>query len=131
MHCTFSVSLYHKLAFKLPVCHIHEIVESVVDAEIAFVRATLPTPIKGMNTELMLTYVRFIADQCWSSLVSLRSMMTRTHFSPGWREFLSKAKPIFECHVSEYAKARVGADPLQHHLFDTEADFGADVCVCK
>lgn len=63
LHTDFAVLLYSKLENKLPADVIYEIVSSAVTIEEKFITESLPCRLIGMNHELMIQYIRFVADR--------------------------------------------------------------------
>lgn len=63
MHQEFACALYNKLKFKLSTDVVHSIVKGAVEAEAHFITQALPCSLIGMNAELMVQYIRFVADR--------------------------------------------------------------------
>ena len=63
LHTEFAVALYHTLQNKLENNTIHEIIQSAVEKEIAFICDALPCSLIGMNSRDMTTYIQFVADR--------------------------------------------------------------------
>lgn len=69
MHTDFAILLYRKyIRNKLPTSQIHLMFREAIDVELTFVEAALPTPLKGINRDLMGQYVKFVADALLTDL---------------------------------------------------------------
>lgn len=62
MHQEFACALYNKLKYKLSTDVVHSIVREAVDAESHFITEALPCSLIGMNSGLMIEYIRYVAD---------------------------------------------------------------------
>ena len=110
MHQDFAVMLYNDYIadkFKLSQEHIFEIVRGAVEVEVAFNVAALPTPLVGMNVDLMDRYIKYIADRLLMQLGCDKQYNTENPFQ--WMEKISlQGKTnFFEKRVGEYQKAGV------------------------
>jgi ribonucleoside-diphosphate reductase subunit M2 len=120
LHCEFAILLYSKLQKKIDKARINEIIKEAVDIEIEFICEALPCKLIGMNSELMIQYIKFVADRLavqlgykkiydvgnpfpWMVLISLES---KTNF--------------FEKRTDAYALATKEKDD---HVFDLKEDF--------
>ncbi len=64
MHCDFACLIYNKhLKHKLPNDRVKKIITDAVEIEKEFVTDSLPVKLIGMNAELMLQYIEFVADR--------------------------------------------------------------------
>ena len=105
MHCAFGVALYQRVVDKLTTERVHRIFDSAVRAEVEFIAAALPEPIRGMYAELMGTYVHFVADRWLIDLGYDKLYKAKNPFL--WMEAISLQgkSNFFERPVSEYAKS--------------------------
>jgi ribonucleotide reductase beta subunit family protein with ferritin-like domain len=103
LHRDFAVALYKECP-KLPRKRILEIVESAVEAEMIFVKHSLPVNLKGINFDMMSTYVKFVADHLLNALGYNKLYKTRNPFP--WMNMISlEGKTnFFEKRVSEYSR---------------------------
>jgi len=62
LHCEFACCLYNMLTVKLPQNEVYEILEDAVSIEEKFITESLPCRLMGMNSDLMIEYIRFTAD---------------------------------------------------------------------
>jgi ribonucleoside-diphosphate reductase subunit M2 len=63
LHCEFAVLLYSKLLKKMDKNRIYEIVKEAVEIESEFISDALPCRLIGMNSEMMIQYIKFVADR--------------------------------------------------------------------
>jgi ribonucleoside-diphosphate reductase subunit M2 len=63
LHCEFAVLLYSKLVKKIDKTRIHDIIKEAVEIESEFICDALPCRLIGMNSELMIQYIQFVADR--------------------------------------------------------------------
>jgi ribonucleotide reductase beta subunit family protein with ferritin-like domain len=62
LHWTHNVMLYNKLEERLSVELVHATFKKAVDIEEVFVRESIPVALIGMNADLMIQYVKSVAD---------------------------------------------------------------------
>ena len=121
MHCNFACLLYKKLVNKLPQEQVYKIICDAVEIESEFVRSSLPVELIGMNSTLMIQYIKFCADRL---LVDLNCSKVYNTVNPfDWMEMISLdgKSNFFEKNVSEYAKSGVGNDVTQQKIaFDED-----------
>ena len=63
LHCEFAILLYSKLQKKIEKNRINEIIKEAVDIETEFICEALPCKLIGMNSEMMIQYIKFVADR--------------------------------------------------------------------
>lgn len=117
MHCDFAICLYKKLTEQLSEDMIHTIISEAVDIESSFISESLPVHLIGMNNELMIQYIKFVADKL---LIDFGCRKLYNVVNPfDWMEMISlQGKTnFFEKRVSEYRKAK------HDHSFKTDEDF--------
>lgn len=108
MHCEFAALLYSKLEHKVSQELINEMIMEAVEAEIKFITESLPVALIGMNSTLMIQYIKFVADR---TLDMLGYQKIYNEINPfDWMEMISlEGKTnFFEKRVAEYAKASHG-----------------------
>ncbi|KAL5701692.1 ribonucleoside-diphosphate reductase [Ranunculus cassubicifolius] len=126
LHCDFACLLYSLLKNQLSWQRVHQIVHEAVEIEIEFVCDALPCALIGMNSDLMIQYIKFVADRLLVSLGCERKYKVENPFD--WMEFISlQGKTnFFERRVGEYQKASVMSS-LQNDggnfVFKTDEDF--------
>ena len=122
LHTDFACLLYRHIERKLPESRVQAIVQSAVDIETNFLCNSLPVDLIGLNSRLMATYIRFIADRL---LVELGCAKLYNAENPlDFMESISlegKAN-FFERRVSDYQKSGVLAKPSER-TFTLDCDF--------
>lgn len=105
LHTEFAVLLYHKLVNKLSTQQIHELIKESVEIEKDFIVSALPCRLIGMNSELMSTYIEYIADRLCVQLGYPPVYNSTNPFD--FMELISVESKtnFFEKRVSEYALA--------------------------
>ena len=63
LHVAHAVMLYGKLQNKLSDKDFNEIMKEAVDIEIEFITLAIPCRMIGMNSTLMISYIKFVADR--------------------------------------------------------------------
>jgi len=110
LHCEFAVLLYSKLNKKIDKTRIYEIIKEAVEIETEFICDALPCRLIGMNSELMIQYIKFVADRL---IVQLGYKKIYNEINPfSWMELISleSKSNMFERQVSEYSLANKAAD---------------------
>lgn len=107
LHTDFAVLLYtRKLTAeeKLPEQTIHEMMESAMVCERQFIEESISTALVGMNRQLMIQYVEYVADRLLQSLGYNKLYNSENPFD--WMNMISVdgRTNFFERNVSEYQK---------------------------
>ena len=63
MHTDLACMVYRKLNNKISEKKVHDIIKGAVELEIEFTTVSLPCRLIGMNSDLMIQYIKFIADR--------------------------------------------------------------------
>ncbi len=108
MHTDFAVSLYHMLNNKLSEKQIYRLIGEALEIEKEFIIEALPCSLIGMNSDLMIQYLEFVADRLITQLGYEKMYGTENPFE--FMELISlrpKAN-FFENRVGEYRKADEG-----------------------
>jgi len=129
LHAEFACLLYGMLQHKLPEDIVHNIIRGAVQVERGFITEALSCDIIGMNNELMMKYIEFVADRLLAALGHSKLFGANNPFD--WMELISlQGKTnFFEKRVGEYQKAGVmsSASPLgagqEERGFVLDADF--------
>jgi ribonucleoside-diphosphate reductase subunit M2 len=105
LHCEFAILLYSKLNKKIEKNRIHEIIKEAVEIETEFICDALPCKLIGMNSDLMIQYIKFVADRLVVQLGYKKIYNVSNPFP--WMELISLESKtnFFEKRVSEYALA--------------------------
>jgi ribonucleotide reductase beta subunit family protein with ferritin-like domain len=105
LHCEFAILLYSKLQKKIDKVRIHEIIKEAVEIECEFICEALPCKLIGMNADLMIQYIKFVADRLSVQLGYKKIYNVSNPFQ--WMDLISlEGKTnFFERKVSEYSLA--------------------------
>jgi ribonucleoside-diphosphate reductase subunit M2 len=128
LHTKFAVLMYTKHlspAERLGVDEVRRIVSGAVDLEVEFICNALPCRLIGMNAELMMAYVRFVADRLLLQLGYTEMYGAENPFPFMERIALDNKTNFFEHRETSYAKANVGGEQhdTMNHVFDTDSTF--------
>jgi len=120
MHCEFAVLLYKKLQKKLQKKRVYEIIQEAVIIEKEFITEAIPCRLIGMNTELMVQYIEFVADRLCLQLGYDKIYNASNPFD--FMELISMDSKVnfFERTNSEYALAN---KTVSGDVFDFSAEF--------
>ena len=105
LHTEFAILLYSKLNKKTEKSRVYEIIKEAVEIETEFICEALPCKLIGMNSEMMIQYIKFVADRLILQ-IGYKKIYNVTNPFP-WMELISlEGKTnFFERHVSEYSLA--------------------------
>jgi ribonucleoside-diphosphate reductase subunit M2 len=105
LHCEFAILLYSKLQKKIDKARINEIIKEAVDIETEFICEALPCKLIGMNSEMMIQYIKFVADRLVVQLGYKKIYNVANPFQ--WMEFISLESKtnFFEKKTDAYALA--------------------------
>lgn len=70
LHTQFAILLYNKLHKKLSKERIHEIFKEAVEIESEFITESIPCKLIGMNSTLMIKYIKFVANFWMSKMIT-------------------------------------------------------------
>ena len=108
MHCDFAVLLHNNhLANKVSDDRIKEIIMSALEIEKEFITESLPVRLIGMNSDLMIQYLEFVADRLLMDLGCSKVYNSENPFDFMVNIALQGKANFFEKRVSEYQKAGV------------------------
>merc|ERR1712217_489924 len=126
LHAEFACLLYSMLQHKLPEEIVHDIIRGAVNVEHGFITEALSCDIIGMNNELMMQYIHFVADRLLVALGHSKLFGASNPFD--WMELISlQGKTnMFEKRVSEYQKAGVMLSASQFGAGKVEQCFVLD-----
>ena len=119
LHTEFAILLYSKLNKKTEKSRVYEIIKEAVEIETEFICEALPCKLIGMNSEMMIQYIKFVADRLILQ-IGYKKIYNVTNPFP-WMELISlEGKTnFFERHVSEYSLANKQTD----NAFEISDDF--------
>lgn len=106
-HCNFAILLYSMLSKKLPEADVHAMFMDAVNIEIKFITESLPCSLLGMNAELMIQYIKFVADRLLADLGYNKFWNTTNPFDFMESISLEGKKNFFEGRPTQYQKASV------------------------
>ena len=124
MHTDFAVLLYSYLENKLDQNAVYDIIKEAVEIESKFITDSIPCSMIGMNSHLMIQYIKYVADRLIYQLgydklyninnpfdfMELISMETKTNF--------------FERRVGEYSLSTVDVNNQPNN--DSQMEFDND-----
>jgi len=123
-HCQAACMVLDRLLpnERLPVESVHAIFAEAVEIECKFITEAIPVSMIGMNSELMIQYVRFIADY-WLAYMKYPALYNaRNPFVFMNTIAIQRKNNFFERKVSEYVRANVGA-PEKARAFGIDEEF--------
>jgi len=122
LHTDFAVLLYSMIKNKIPQSKINSIIKEAVDIEKEFITKSLPCRLIGMNNELMITYIEFVADRLLLQLGYKRLFNSKNPFDFMELISLQGKTNFFERRVGEYTKSCVGKTQIENS-FNITDDF--------
>ncbi len=127
LHCDFACHIHSLLEQKADKTVIIRIISQAVEIEKEFVSDSLPVTLIGMNADMMMKYIEFVADRLLIALDVEKIYNTENPFP--WMELISlQGKTnFFERRVSEYQKSGVatsnGSSGTVQTRFSMDEDF--------
>lgn len=122
LHTEFAVTLYNMLEKRLEEADVHRIFEEAVKLESLFVQHSLRCNLLGINSDLMIKYVQYVADRLLVQLgyTPLYNISTcPLDFME--RISISNKSNFFEVRVAEYNKSTLGKENVSEQLrFDED-----------
>ena len=109
LHTTMGVEIFKTLKHKPKKNEVEQIVKEAVMHEIEFVTEAFPCRLIGMNSDLMVRYIKFVADRLLLQLGYTKVYEEDCPFDFMEKISLSGKTNFFEKRVGEYAKAGVMA----------------------
>lgn len=122
LHVQGCVVLYSYLRNKLSPEEIYEIVDEAVQVECEFITQSIPVMMIGMNSDLMIQYIKFVADFYLVELGVPKLYDVSNPFDFMENISLQGKTNFFERRVTEYQKAGV-LSQAKDRVFTLEADF--------
>ena len=120
LHCEFAILLYSKLINKISEKDIHALINECVYIELEFICESLPCRLIGMNSELMSTYIKFVADRLCVQLGYNKIYNVTNPFSFMELISLESKANFFEKRISEYSLAD---KTISSDTFDFDSNF--------
>lgn len=123
IHVDFSAMLYRDhIIHKLTDQKVHEIMNNAIKVETVFVQESLPVELIGMNSTMMIEYIKFCADRLLRSLGHPKLYHAKNPFDWMVNISIDGKTNFFEKRVGEYSKAGVGVNP-QDNVISFDEDF--------
>jgi ribonucleoside-diphosphate reductase beta chain len=122
LHCDFACLLYSQLQNPLDKEKVKAIITNAVEIEKEFVSDALPVRLIGMNSDMMCTYIEFVADRLLLSLGCEKAFNAVNPFDFMELISLQGKTNFFEKRVAEYQKAGVMGDN-KDNVFSLDEDF--------
>ncbi len=123
LHTEFAVLMHHSLKNKCSDKDILEIVKEAVSIEKEFITESLPCKLIGMNNDLMIEYIEYIADRLLLMLGLDKIYNAKNPFD--WMEAISiQGKTnFFEKRVGEYSNVANPNANSEDNKFEIDEDF--------
>jgi ribonucleoside-diphosphate reductase beta chain len=122
-HTDFAIHLFGLLKNRVPYETVKEIFRDAVAIEKEFITESIPCNLIGMNSDLMCSYIEFVADRLIVQLGYPKMYGTANPFE--FMELISMETKtnFFESRVSEYSLSRVNVDGKRNNNFSMDASF--------
>merc|ERR1711884_929845 len=122
LHTYFACLMFRHLVDKPSQERVYEIVCNAVDIEIEFLTEALPVALIGMNSVLMIQYIKFVADRLLRELNCEKVYNVENPFDFMENISLEGKTNFFEKRVGEYQKMGVMSSK-EESKFCLDADF--------
>merc|ERR1711917_21522 len=122
LHTDFACLMFKHLVNKPSKERIYEIVKDAVEIECEFLTDALPVALIGMNCDLMVQYIKFVADRLLVELECPKVFNTKNPFDFMEAISLEGKTNFFEKRVGEYQKMGVMSSK-EENKFTLDADF--------
>jgi len=122
LHTNMGVEIFKTLAHRPRKEEVYEIINEAVSHEIEFITEAFPCKLIGMNSELMIKYIKFVADRLLLQLGYTKIFNEECPFDFMEKISLSGKTNFFEKKVGEYAKAGVMSSE-KDQCFKLDEDF--------
>ena len=104
LHTDFAVMLYKMQELQLDDTNVKQIVIEAVDIEKQFITESIPCALIGMNSELMIQYIEYVADRLLLQLGHTKIYKSENPFQFMELISLGTKENFFELRVSNYSK---------------------------
>ncbi len=124
LHRDFACLLFQMLTYKPAESRVREIMQDAMECEREFIKDSLRMDLIGMNADLMIQYVEYVADRLMVDLGFSKMYHQPNPFD--WMDMISAdGKANFhELRVTEYSKAGVKTNmDDESSKFNLDADF--------
>lgn len=124
LHCDFACHLHNEhLVNQVPKERIKQIIMEALDIEREFITEALPVSLIGMNSNLMVQYLEFVADRLLVELNCEKVYNSENPFDFMDMISLQGKTNFFEKRVAEYQKAGVMSQSAEDNKISFDADF--------
>jgi len=123
LHTDFACLMFKHLVNKPSKQRILSIITDAVSIECEFLTEALPVALIGMNNDLMVQYIKFVADRLLMELECEKHYRTENPFDFMEAISLEGKTNFFEKRVGEYAKMGVNVKNKEDNKFTLDADF--------
>lgn len=123
MHQEFAIELFKMLRNKPNTHTVHAIVKDAVKCEKEFILEALPCRLIGMNSELMSTYIEFVADRLLKQAGYPSIWNVENPFDFMENICLDGKTNFFEKRVGDYGKSAVGLSEEENTINFNDEDF--------
>merc|ERR1712111_151789 len=125
LHCDFACLMFRHLVDKPEPERITQIIKDAVVIEQEFLTEALPVRLIGMNCDLMVQYIKFVADRLLLELGCDKFYKETNPFDFMENISLEGKTNFFEKKVGEYQKAAsvMKGNSIEEATFTTDADF--------
>lgn len=123
LHTEFAIELYKMLENRLDEKVVFDIFKEAVDIEKEFITESLPVSLLGMNSNLMIQYIEFVADR-WLVMLGYNKLYNSEN-PFGFMEMISISSKtnFFENRETNYARAGVGQSEADRTIAFDDEDF--------
>jgi len=122
MHTNFAILLYSMLSNKIEESQVHGMFIDAVDIECKFICESLPCAMIGMNSELMTTYIKFVADRLLVDLGYSKLFNVKNPFDFMESMSVEGKTNFFESRPTQYQNASV-LNKSRNNIFTLTNDF--------
>jgi ribonucleotide reductase beta subunit family protein with ferritin-like domain len=122
LHCNMAIILYKMLNNKLDPEIIYNIFDEAVNIECNFICYSLPCKILGMNSDLMIQYIKFVADRLLVDLGYDKKYNTKNPFDFMESISVEGKTNFFEARPTQYQKANI-LNKSRNNIFELTEKF--------
>merc|ERR1712096_155095 len=122
LHCDFACLMFRHLVNKPSQDRVLEVVKSAVEIETEFMTEALPVALIGMNCDLMVQYIKYVADRLLVELLCNKVYNVENPFDFMENISLEGKTNFFEKKVGEYQKMGVMSNK-DENKFCLDAEF--------
>ena len=120
LHTEFAIYLYRTYCDKLNDKDMYDMMKNAVEIETEFIVQSLPCRLIGMNSDMMIQYIKFVADRLLIQLGYSKLYNFKNPFAFMEMISIEGKTNFFEKRVSEYSLACGGDRSL---AFEFDGDF--------